>query len=597
MSINHSPLSEFQIKALGDLTNQVTAEQVIWLNGYFQGLSKGLSEAGSNTKSSAGQASGEKVPLTILFGTHTNRSKKIAESIQEKALSKNFDSKVVGMDDYNPRDLKKEKNLLVVVSTHGEGDPPEMAENFHKFITGKRAPKLPELNFSVLALGDKSYKHFCKTGIEIYQSLRRAGATRFTPIVKCDVDYEDDANQWKKDAFAELEKLKPSSQVSEVKPTASETHESGSYSRKYPFEATILEKVRITGRESDKEIYHLEISLEDSGLTYEPGDALGVIAQNPENLVIGILEALNDEGLETIDTHAGRLTLKNALQHHYEITILTRDIISKYAQQTKNKQVEALLKDEKKLDEYLYGHDVLDLLHEFPTSITPVDLLKILRPLPPRLYSISSSQDAVGEEVHITVSKVQYENKGRQRLGACSGFHLAENLKVDDTILVYIEKNPNFRLPENGTPIIMVGAGTGIAPYRAFLQQRESAKQKGKTWLFFGERHFSSDFLYQTEWQQYLKKGYLQKIDLAFSRDQKEKVYVQHKLKKQQKKLYKWLEDGAVFYLCGDMKHMARDVETTLHKIIEKQGGMTTDKARDYIKKLKKEKRFQADVY
>ena len=253
--------------------------------------------------------------------------------------------------------------------------------------------------------------------------------------------------------------------------------------------------MRITGRESDKEVYHLELSLEDSGIAYKPGDALGVIAQNPDQLVDNILSTLNDEGSEVIETYAGKIPVKEALKHHYEITILTRDIISKYSAKTRNKKVKAILADEQKLEAYLYGHDVLDLLHEFPERLTPLEFLELLRPLPPRLYSISSSQNVIGDEVHITVSRVRYENKGRERHGECSGF-LADQLDVDDKALVYIETNPNFRLPANDNPIIMVGAGTGIAPYRAFLQDRETSGQKSKSWLFFGDRRFSSDFLY-----------------------------------------------------------------------------------------------------
>lgn len=595
MSNQPTPLNEAQLKSLKNLTTNLTKEQTIWLNGYIQGLSAGtFASVASETSANAVNKTTKK-PLTILYGTHTGRSEKIANELHNEATTKNFESTLVAMDQYNPRNLKDEKNLLIIVSTHGEGEPPVMAEDFHEFITGKRAPKLTELNFAVLALGDKSYKHFCQTGIDIQQALLKAGAKEITDLVKCDVDYQPDADQWKQKVFNNLhnEPAEESSTQSQGKSTEIETK---TYSRKNPYEATILDKVRITGRDSDKEVYHLEISLENSGIKYEPGDSLGVIAQNPDKLVDEILDSLKDDGSESLDTHAGKISFREALLHHYEITILTRDLIEKYAEKTNHKEVKKLIKDDQKLETYLYGHDVLDLLHEFPSKITAIELLEILRPLPPRLYSISSSQEAVGEEVHITVSKVLYENKGRQRLGACSG-HLAEYKEIDDTILIYIEKNPNFRLPANGSPIIMVGAGTGIAPYRAFIQHREATGYKGKTWLFFGERKFSSDFLYQTEWQKYLKEGYLGKIDLAFSRDQKEKIYVQHKLQRQQKKIFKWLENDGVFYLCGDMKTMAKDVEATLLSIIEKQGGMTPEKAKGYLKKLKKERRFQADVY
>ena len=593
MSIKLSPLNDVQLQALEQLTQGLQPDQVIWLNGYFQGLAGGVT-VGSSSQPTTELSAVAKLPLTILYGSHTGRSEELANQLKELAVAQNMDPRLYPMDDYKTKQLKDEKNLLVIVSTHGEGEPPEMAEDFYEFITGKRAPKLNGLNYSVLALGDKSYKLFCQTGIDIDQALKKAGAKELFPIVTCDVDYEDDAAKWIEVVLAELNRQQPKTEVHSIQ-TAINTEEV-IYSKKNPFKATVLDKVRITGRDSDKEVYHFEFSLDGSGITYEPGDALGVIAQNPPQLVDDIIATLGVIDREVVETRIGKLPFNEALLHHYEITLLPRDVIQKYATKTGHEQVQAILDDDSKLDEYLFGHDVLDLLHEFPARLTATEFLELLRPLPPRLYSISSSQQAVEDEVHITVSRVRYENKGRERYGACSNF-LADRLQVDDEVLIYIDKNPNFRLPANGTPIIMVGAGTGIAPYRAFLQQRESVNLKGKSWLFFGERRFSSDFLYQVEWQKHLKKGYLEKIDLAFSRDQEEKVYVQHKLKEQQKELFEWLENGANFYLCGDMKYMAKDVQSTLLEIIQTQGGLTEEKAKEYFKKLKKEKRFQADVY
>ncbi|WP_321285866.1 assimilatory sulfite reductase (NADPH) flavoprotein subunit [uncultured Sunxiuqinia sp.] len=597
MSIKLSPLNEAQLKALQDLTQGIQPDQVTWLSGYFQGL-VGAVSAGATPQGVAVEAaaeSAEKLPLTILYGTHTGRSEALAKTLCEKAVSQNITCVTKPMDDYKPKQLKDEKNVLVIVSTHGEGEPPEMAEDFHEFVTGKRVPKLGGLNYSVLALGDKSYKLFCQTGVDIDEAFKKAGANELLPIVKCDVDYEEDAAKWTDGVLIELGKLQPKASSQSLQPTETKSEEN-LYSKKNPFKSTVLDKVRITGRDSDKEVYHLELSLEGSGIKYEPGDALGVIAQNPPQLVKDIIKSLGVINNEVVETRIGKLQFNEALEHHYEITLLTRDVIQKYAEKTGQKEVQEIVENEDKLDHYLYGHDVLDLLHEFPAKLTATEFLETLRPLPPRLYSISSSLESVEDEVHITVSRVRYENKGRQRYGACSTF-LADRLEVDETALIYIDKNPNFRLAENGNPIIMVGAGTGIAPYRAFLQQREAANQKGKSWLFFGERRFSSDFLYQVEWQKYLKKGYLEKIDLAFSRDQEEKIYVQDRLKQQQEEVFKWLENGASFYLCGDMKYMARDVQVTLLDIIKTQGGMTEKKARAYFKKLKKEKRFMADVY
>ena len=598
MSIQLSPLNEVQLKALEQLTQGAKPEQVIWLSGYFQGLAGGVNigpAAAAGAGASGSAVSPEKLPLTILYGTHTGRSEALAKALCEQGSKQNIACQIKAMDDYKTKQLKDEKNLLVIVSTHGEGEPPEMAEDFHAFITGKRAPKLDGLNYSVLALGDRSYKLFCQTGIDIDKALKNAGANELVPMVMCDVDYEEDAAKWTSDVLGKLAGLQPEVPVQTVSEAAT-VSQTNVYSRKNPYKSKVLDKVRITGRESDKEVYHLELSLGGSGIQYEPGDALGVIAQNPPKLVKEIISALGVIDNEVVETRIGKLPFNEALEHHYEITLLTRDVIQKYAEKTGSKKVKAIIGDDAKLDHYLFGHDVLDLLHEFPAKMTATEFLDLLRPLPPRLYSISSSQKAVEDEVHITVSRVRYENKGRQRYGACSTF-LADRLEVDDDVLIYIDKNQNFRLPHNGNPIIMVGAGTGIAPYRAFMQQREVVNQKGKSWLFFGERRFSSDFLYQLEWQKYLKNGYLEKIDLAFSRDQEEKVYVQHKLKEQQEELFRWLENGASFYLCGDMKYMAKDVQITLLDIIKTQGGMTDKKARSYFKKLKKEKRFMADVY
>lgn len=595
MSIKLSPLNNVQLKALEQLTQGLQPDQTIWLSGYFQGLAGGLTNGSLPVgKPSVTGGTAEKLSLTILYGSHTGNGEGLAKKLNELAQGQNIDSQVFPMDDYNTKKLKEAKNLLVIVSTHGEGEPPEMAEDFYEFITGKRAPKLDGLNYSVLALGDLSYKQFCQTGVDIDQALKKAGAQELHPVVKCDVDYEDDANKWIKAVLKELNKLQPAAvpQTSVDAKSVSETV----YSKKNPFRATVLDKTRITGRDSDKEVYHFEFSLEGSGIQYEPGDALGIIAQNPPQLVDDIISTLGVIDSEVVETRIGKLTFNEALLHHYEITLLTRDVIQKYAKTTGNKDVQAILEDDAKLDEYLYGHDVLDLLHEFPARLTATEFLELLRALPPRLYSISSSQEIVEDEVHITVSRVRYETKGRERYGACSSF-LADRLNVDDEVLIYIDKNPNFRLPQNGTPIIMVGAGTGIAPYRAFLQQREANNLKGKSWLFFGERHFYSDFLYQIEWQKYLRKGFLERIDLAFSRDQEEKVYVQHKLIEQQKEVFQWLENGANFYLCGDLKYMAKDVQSTLLEIIKTQGGMTEEQAKEYFKKMKKDKRFQADVY
>ena len=596
MTLKTNPLNEKQLKALNELMDGITSDQAIWISGYLEGKLSGLNGR-FGTAEAVAEIEAQKEPtanLTILYGTETGHSQSLANKLAEKATFKNIKATVSDMYEFNYKKLKEEENVAIIISTHGEGEPPDMAEDFYKYLTGKRAPKLENLSFSVLALGDKSYKHFCKTGEEIYQACKNLDAFSVTPLVKCDVDYEMDAEIWMNNFLMNLAPSAPAD-VSVANNSAAEV-EVPTYSKKNPFMASVLEKVKITGKDSDKEVYHLELALDDSGIIYEPGDSLGIFAQNPDALVEKILKHTGFDPKYKVELEVGEITIKEALTHYLEITILTYDIIKKYFEATKNPQVEKLLNDDKLLDQYLYGHDVLDLLEDFPFEWNPNKLVALLRQLPARLYSISSSQDHVGDEVHVTVSVVRYERKKRLRVGACSS-HLADEIELDDQIPIYVEKNPAFKLPANGAPMIMVGAGTGIAPYRAFLQQREIQGKKGGTWLFFGDRRFRSDFLYQVEWQKLLKSEHLEKMEVAFSRDQQEKVYVQHKLKENQQEVFKWLEEGAYFYLCGDMKYMAKDVNKTLLEIIQSQGGVSREKAEEYVKKLKRERRFQSDVY
>lgn len=591
MSFQLNLFNEQQTNALNILTESLSREQLLWVNGYFQGL---LSSDGKAIPAEMKPVIQVNKSVKILYGTHTGKSKTIAEKLAGRLSSGGVQVHVIGLDEYKTRQIGQEKNLIFIVSTHGEGEPPIMAEDFHGFITGKRAPKLPELNYSVLALGDKSYKLFCKTGTDIDEALTKLGAKTLIPIAKLDVDFEEEADLWMNqvtEAFAGLEansvpQVLVNSGLSPIE-----------YSRKKPFQATVIDKVKITGRDSDKEVYHIELSLEGSGISYEPGDSIGILANNPPSLVDSIIGfcKLNEE--ETVNLKEGSFSIREALSDHMEITVINRDVIQKYQEKVQNEKLQDIINNEENLDNYLYGHDILDLLQEFPSHFSAQELADVLRNFPPRLYSISSSQSAVGDEVHITVATVRYQHKDRKREGACSTY-LSDRISVDSTVSVFVEKNPSFKLPDNEeTPVILIGAGTGVAPYRAFLQHREANDQKGKTWLFFGERRFHSDFLYQLEWQKLLKDGYLERIDVAFSRDQKEKVYVQNKLVERQKEVFDWLEKGANIYLCGDMRQMARDVQKTLVRIFEVEGGMSSDKAEEYLKLLKKQKRFMLDVY
>ena len=592
MTIQLSPLNEKQIHALEILSVGLEKDQLLWINGYFQGLL-----ASSAQKQSTGiviQPKSNK-QLTILYGTHTGRSKTIAGKLSEKLTHQGVEVKAIALDEYKTRQLPTETHVVFIVSTHGEGEPPAMAEDFHAFITGKRVPALPQLNYSVVALGDKSYKLFCQTGIDIDKALIQSGAKPILPVLKLDVDFEEDAERWINQFTTTFTDIPVSAGLNGK--AVNGIVKVQEYSRKNPFQATVLDKVKITGRHSDKEVYHVELSLEGSGLTYEPGDSVGILAYNPPSLVEAILKIKGLEGSEKVTIKEGEFSIRESLSNYLEITVLNREVIQQYCEKTANEKLQEVIENEEQLDHYLYGHDVLDLLEEFPSDLTAQTLASILRSFPARLYSISSSQAAVGNEVHITVSRVRYSHNGRERSGACSNY-LADQIEVDSLVSVFIEKNPAFKLPEDDqTPVILVGAGTGVAPFRAFLQHREANNQKGNTWLFFGERRFHSDFLYQIEWQKLLKDGFLEKIDVAFSRDQEQKMYVQHRLLQKQKEIYAWLDKGASIYLCGDMKQMARDVQKALLQIFETQGGMSEEKALEYLKKLKKEKRFQTDVY
>ena len=591
MTIRTNPLNDKQRKALDELVKEITLDQLLWLHGFFEGRLSGISGSIISTPALTGDAE-IFANLTILYGSETGHSHELAEKLAEKAANKNISARVFNMYDYETAKIADEENVAIIVSTHGEGDPPDMAGDFYKFVTGKRAPKLQNLSFSVLALGDKSYKHYCKAGEDIDVAFKELGAFRITPLVKCDVDYEISAEIWMNNFLLNISPASKSekSENVPVKVVAEE------YSKKNPFMATILEKVKITGTDSDKEVYHIELSIEESGLTYEPGDSVGIYALNPSSLVEKILQKTEFDPEYKVTLESGEMSIRDAFTHHLEITVLTFDTIQKYFEKTKLPELGKLIDEDELLDEYLYGHDLLDILEDYPFQWNPNKLVEILRQLPPRLYSISSSQDNVGDEVHATVAVVRYERKNRLRFGACSS-HLADCIEIDDQVPVYIEKNPAFKLPANGSKLIMVGAGTGVAPYRAFLQQREIDNKEGGTWLFFGDRRVNSDFLYEEEWQDWLKSKHLEKMDVAFSRDQENKIYVQHRMLENQEEIYKWLEEGAHFYICGDMKSMARDVNKTLLEIIKTQGGVSIEKAEEYVKKLKREKRFQQDVY
>jgi len=591
--INNSyRLSDEQFGKLNELLKGLNETQLVWVSAYLDGLlaSGGQIETLATQPTPAG---GEYFAnLTVLYGTETGNSQELAEKLVSKAAFKNIKAEAVGMYDYDVSKLAAETNVAVIVSTHGEGEVPEMAKDFYNYITGKGAASLKKVNFSVLALGDKTYKYFCKTGEVIYQAMKDLGAFSLVPLEKCDVDYEQQAEIWMNNF---LMNVTPEAEAS-AEPEADDSVAILEYSKAKPFQAEVLKKEKLSGDESEKEVYHFEFSLEGSGLDYEPGDALGIYTKNPKELVDRIIEKTGFDREQLVFVKDKQVSVERALTHHVEITVLSYDLLEKYVEVTANSQLDAILDDDNLLDEYLEGHDLLDLLSDFPFEWKAAQLFEILRPFPPRLYSISSSQSLVGNQVHATIALVRYTKEERLRMGACSS-HVIFDVKEGDKVPLFIDKNPSFKLPNDNSAVIMIGAGTGIAPYRAFMQQRENEGSIGKSWLFYGDRTEKSDFLYRDEWKSLLETGTLEKLDVAFSRDQEAKVYVQHKMKERQQELYEWLENGAYLYVCGDMKHMAKDVNETLLEIIQEQGGGNLEEAEQYLRTMKREKRYQTDVY
>ena len=610
----NTPFLGFDAEQLKNLTANLNGEQLLWLSGYFYGLNVGR-QSGTDSQIRSpqsgehlnGNGNGKPETITILYGSQTGNSKSVANKVAEKAKAKGLQVVVADMNDYAAKNLKNEKRLLIVVSTQGEGDPPVSAEEFREFLLGTRAPKLPELQFSVLALGDKSYLNFCQTGREFDERLEALGAKRMAPRMDCDVDFQDDADAWAESVLAKIAFAVPSSNGNAHAQTATMSTNGFTtvtrpapapvvYDRKNPFEAEILEKIQLNGKGAFKETYHVELSLENSGLAFEPGDSLSIYPSNPERLVFEVLHHAKLDASTIVDTSNGQ-TLIQALLHQYELTVVTIDVLKRHNEHAHNTALTALLADNGKLKDYLWGRDVVDMLKDFPAEYTVETFIKTLRKLPPRAYSIASSLKAYPDEVHLTVAAVRYKAQGRYKEGSAST-HIADRLKKGDLAKVFLDRNEFFKLPTDpNANIIMVGPGTGIAPFRAFTQDREATGANGKNWLFFGNPHFTTDFLYQTEWLQYLKKGVLTHLDVAFSRDTPEKVYVQHKLLNQSKEVFDWLESGAYFYVCGDKNKMASDVQNALTQIVEQTGGLSKERAQEYIKNLKKQRRYLEDVY
>lgn len=604
--MKNSPFNEEQVDLLNRLFPTLTETQQIWLGGYLSAVknvnqSAQVTDAALAGPQSANEAEAAPVEVTVLFGSQTGNCQNLATGLSEQLEEKGMKVTLASMNDFKPNKLKNIENLLVIVSTQGEGDPPDNAIQFYEFLHGRRAPKLEKLNYSVLALGDSSYEQFCETGRKFDERLAELGGTRLADRTDCDLDYDEPAAEWFESV---LNKLSESQVSVQVQPDAivSAAAESSTFSRTNPFEAEIYENINLNGRGSNKETYHMELSLEGSNLQYEPGDSIGIYPENDPEMVDALIKEAGwkPNELVPINKKGEEVLLQEALQKNFEITVLTKPLLQKVAAFTQNPELQHLLEpgNEAAVTEYIHGRDLLDLIRDYGIAGAPAkEFITLLRKMPPRLYSVASSLKANPEEVHLTIGAVRYETYGRERNGVCS-VQCADRKEPGQTLSIYVHNNPNFKLPADpSTPIIMIGPGTGIAPFRSFVEEREVMEAEGKSWLFFGGQHFVTDFLYQTDWQRWLKSGVLTKMDVAFSRDNAEKVYVQHRMLEQSRELYEWLEDGATVYVCGDEKHMASDVHDTLVTIIEKEGNLTTDEAQTYLDNMLQEKRYQRDVY
>lgn len=592
------PLNPEQLARLQAATNDLSTTQLAWISGYFWGVVN--QSPGAAAVQSAPAPAAEAPAITLLSASQTGNARRVAEQLRDDLLAAKLNVKLVNAGDYKFKQIAQEKLLLVVTSTQGEGDPPEEAVALHKYLMSKKAPKLSETAFAVFGLGDTSYEFFSKAGKDFDSRLAELGAERLLDRVDADVEFAADAEKWRKAVVELLQKRVPAETPAQAAASATGAVNevfTTPYTRDEPLVATLSVNQKITGRASDKDVRHIEIDLGDAGLRYQPGDALGVWYENDPALVKELAELLWLRGDETVEVKGQSLPLSQALQQHFELTVNTPQIVEQYAKLVRNEKLLALTADKAQLQHYAQTMPIVDMVRQAPGELNPEQLLSLLRPLTPRLYSIASSQAETENEVHITVGAVRYEIDGRPRAGGASSY-LADRLEEEGEVRVFIEHNDNFRLPENpDAPVIMIGPGTGIAPFRAFMQQRENDGASGKNWLFFGNPHFTEDFLYQVEWQRYVKEGLLTNIDLAWSRDQQHKIYVQDKIREKGAEVWRWLQEGAHIYVCGDANRMAKDVEQALLEVVAEQGGMDLESADEFLSELRIERRYQRDVY
>ena len=586
--------------------DQFSATQLAWLSGYCwarsqngQAAAVGSAVASASTVAAAPAAVARKI--TVLSASQTGNARRVAEQLLVQLQEASLDAQLVAAGDYKAKNIASEDILLIVASTQGEGEPAEEAVSLHKFLHGKKAPPLAQLSYAVLALGDTSYPNYCQAGKDFDAALEKLGATRLAERVDCDLDFQAASEAWRTQVAGVVQQLAAASAA----PAAGATPSASSsvvaeqhYTKENPYSATLSVGQKITSNDANKDVRHIEIDLADSGIHYAAGDALGVWFSNDEALVAEVLGLAGLSGDEKVSLANGQsLSIKEALTFHDELTQNTPQFIKGYAELSQNAALLQLVQDTTALQAAVDCTPIAGILHDYPHAISAEQLHGLLRPLTPRMYSIASAQAEVETEVHLTVGRVAYEHHGQAYTGGASGF-LSDRVEEGGEIKVFVEPNKNFRLPENGdTPIIMIGAGTGVAPFRAFIQQRDNNGDAGLNWLVFGNQKFTDDFLYQSEWLQYRKNGLLNKVSTAWSRQGQEKVYVQHKLRENAADVWQWLQNGAHVYVCGDALKMAKDVEQALLDIIAEHGNMSLDDADEYLSELRENKRYQRDVY
>lgn len=593
-----APLQADAATALARLAEGMDSSALLWASGYLAGMARSLVSAPAASQAGVTAVT----PATVLYGSQTGNARRAAEALHARLEAAGLPARLLGADAYPLRELKDERLLYIAISTQGDGDPPDDALAFVEFLAGKRAPRLPQLKYAVLALGDSSYPQFCAIGQRLDARLAELGAVRVADCANADLDVETIAAPWTTTVVGIAQELlrpvatQASASLATVVPLRPHAVPQA-HGRERPFAADILANQRITGRGSMRDIRHLELSLEGSGLAYEPGDALGVWPRNPPALVDALLAALDADGDAPVAQAGVELPLREWLSGKREITRLSRPFVARHAAQAGDDALSRLLAPDNaaQLATLLGESQVIDLLRGTPAAWSADEFVAALRPLQPRLYSIASSRKAVGEEAHLTVAHVEYDNGDGLRWGAAS--HFLASREDGGRAEVFIEANERFRLPADGArDIVMMGPGTGVAPFRGFVQERRETGASGRNWLLFGNSHARSEFLYQTEWQQALKEGALHRLDLAFSRDQAEKIYVQDRLREHGRELYAWLENGAHVYVCGALA-MGKDVHAALLDVVARERSVDAEAAAEYVATLQAQGRYARDVY